>query len=126
MALDRQENKNYVFVYGTLKKGQPRHEILIDGNAEFVDEAVLEGYEMYDTGYYPGIVEGKGVIYGEVYKVSDDLIEVLDIIEGVDYNLFKREAVVVNLLNQKQKIYVWAYIFNMSVSNFVKIHSGKY
>lgn len=119
-------NTNYLFVYGTLKKGKIRHEILIEQNAEFVDEAVLEGYDLYDIGYYPGIVKGKGKVYGEVYKVSDKLIEILDAIEGVEHNLFKRKILPVELISQKTKLYVFVYVFQRKTKYLQLIANGKY
>ncbi len=119
-------NKNYIFVYGTLKKGKCRHDILVEGKAEFIDYAELEGYDIYDTGYYPGIVKGKGKVYGEVYCVSDELLNVLDIIEGVDYNLFKREILPVELLNYKTKLYVFVYVFQGNTNYLQLIANGKY
>lgn len=119
-------NNNYLFVYGTLKRGRVRHEILIEENAEFVDEAVLEGYNLYDIGYYPGIVEGSGKVYGEVYKVSDKLIEILDAIEGVERNLFKRKILPVELMSQKTKLYVFVYVFQRKTKYLQLIANGKY
>ncbi len=120
------DNRNYLFVYGTLKKGKARHEILEEHNAEFVDYAILEGYDMYDTGYYPAIaiVKGKGIIHGEVYLVSDELIEILDAIEGTNYNLFNRKVVPVTLVTKKIKLYVFVYVFAQSVDLLNLIKTG--
>jgi len=61
-----------LFVYGTLKKGEYNHKCL--ENSTYVDDAMLEGYTLYDTGYgYPAAVEKKSSrIMGEVYELSKE------------------------------------------------------
>ena len=87
-----------IFVYGTLKKGHCREEAMSSeryiGVARTVDE-----YAMYSLSSFPGLVKvdrsksaGKK-IYGELYEVSDECLEKLDIIEGVQHGLYVREYV---------------------------------
>lgn len=73
-----------VFVYGTLKKGQPNHYLLQD--ADFLGECVLSGgYRMVNLGWYPGVVrqtkDGQDV-QGEVYRVDQPTFHSLDALEG--------------------------------------------
>ncbi len=68
-----------LFVYGTLKKGFPLHHYL--SHARFLGEASLKGFQMYDLGWYPGIVPGEGVVYGEVYEVGPATLALLDEVE---------------------------------------------
>lgn len=77
--------KIYVFVYGTLKRGFSLHKYL--RGARFLGEAELEGFLMYDLGWYPGIVPGPGRVRGELYEVSPALLAVLDEVEeeGEEY-----------------------------------------
>lgn len=72
-----------VFVYGTLKFGYGLNRVLSRGDAEFLWEATLDGYEMYDLGAFPAIMEGVGgLVRGEVYDVPLSLMPRLDRIEG--------------------------------------------
>lgn len=76
-----------VFVYGTLKRGQPNHYLLDHGGAEFLGEAVVgDGLVMLDLGFYPGVIDspngGGGSVTGEVYAVDVDTLHSLDILEG--------------------------------------------
>jgi gamma-glutamylaminecyclotransferase len=71
-----------VFVYGTLKAGHPNHGPL--EGAEFLGRCFIEGeYTLLNLGWYPGLVAaGKGKVFGEVYRVDDDTLHTLDIVEG--------------------------------------------
>jgi len=77
---------NKVFVYGTLKQGnRTRGMQHFGGEAEFMGNAVTSdaAYSMYDLGAFPAVVlGGKNKISGEVFKVDDDVLSVLDQIEG--------------------------------------------
>ena len=77
---------NKVFVYGTLKSGGE-----IRGLNQFGEGASIVGkaktkypdYEMSDLGAFPGVfLNGKFHIQGEVWEVSDKVLEQLDAIEG--------------------------------------------
>lgn len=76
-----------VFVYGTLKKGQPNYFRLIDssnGHAEFITCArTVEPYPLVITGEcnIPFLlnVPGSGQrVYGEIYSVDQKMLEFLD------------------------------------------------
>ena len=79
-------NETRVFVYGTLKQGHGNSGAL--EGAEFLGRCYLEGdYTLLDLGWYPGLVctrseEASGRVYGEVYKVNEETLHVLDMIEG--------------------------------------------
>lgn len=76
-------NKYYVFVYGTLMKGERNHEVMrraggvFIGNAETIPEFDMTSYR----GAFPAMmIGGSWSIRGEVYEV--DSLEPLDILEG--------------------------------------------
>jgi gamma-glutamylcyclotransferase (GGCT)/AIG2-like uncharacterized protein YtfP len=78
------DNKFYVFVYGTLKKGHRLHRYM--DSADFVSESYIRGFKLYSIGWYPGIVETcdfHDVVYGEVYCVDSNTMKMLDKIEDV-------------------------------------------
>ena len=73
-----------VFVYGSLKQGQVNNRVLAD--AELLGRCYLEGkYTMVDLGWYPAVIPGGDTerrIFGEVYRISEDHLDALDMIEG--------------------------------------------
>lgn len=94
--------KHLVFVYGTLKKGFVRNNILREQN--YIGIAKTEPkYGMYGYGGYPALVNkelakisevaAENAIFGELYEVDDNCMIDLDKIEGVDKGLFERKAI---------------------------------
>ncbi|XP_062862047.1 gamma-glutamylaminecyclotransferase B-like [Trichomycterus rosablanca] len=77
----------HIFVYGTLKQGQPNHYRMLDamnGKAEFLGRALtIDKYPLVIAGEYnipfllnlPG--EGQRV-QGEIYRVNDKMLKFLD------------------------------------------------
>lgn len=73
----------YVFVYGTLCRGEQRDINNLYPHPQYVGEACVSG-TLYDLGSYPGIVlGGQGTVRGEVYRISSELERTLDEIEEV-------------------------------------------
>lgn len=81
-----------VFVYGTLKRGF--------SNAAYLADAVFEttavtahGYSLHIVSGYPALSRsGEGVVYGELYSVSDERLQKLDDFEGVP-DEYQREVI---------------------------------
>jgi gamma-glutamylcyclotransferase (GGCT)/AIG2-like uncharacterized protein YtfP len=75
-----------VFVYGTLKQGHGNHRLL--AQSKFLGRCVLTGpFRLISLGGFPGLVEvGESDedqdISGEVYQVSEDVLQSLDMLEG--------------------------------------------
>ncbi len=99
------ENGRFLFVYGTLKRGQPLH-YLLEG-AEFVGEGFVEGFALYDLGSYPAARPRKGRrIRGEVFVVEDEtLLEVLDEVEDE----YRRTKVRVKLEGEEVEAFMYVY-----------------
>lgn len=81
-----------IFVYGTLKKGQPNHRHIIDksnGKAEFVATAVTtQRYPLVIASKYnvPFLLNLPGLgqrVQGEIYKVDEQMLRFLDDFECV-------------------------------------------
>lgn len=96
-----------VFVYGTLMKGQ-RAEHLLGPNRVLKGDAVLEGYDVYDLGYYPAIAHGSGRAYGEVWEIEERSLRTLDHYEG-EGDLYLREKVPVKVGNDEVEAYVYVF-----------------
>ena len=114
-----------VFVYGTLKKGERNHSVMLKVKAVFVREEIVKGYVMYDTGYdYPTVVreEGQakakagGDVKGEIYDVPHNQIAMIDRFEGLG-ELYDKEHI--PSLDK-----VWIYIWHGSVKGMKKIPNG--
>lgn len=112
---------NLFFTYGTLMRGQVRHEVL--ASAKFLGEAQIDNARLLDTGYgFPAIQvptstqktpsDPARAVYGEVYEVSEDhLWRLLDTIEA---GLYTRQEHCVHIpsrpvgqRNQVAQVYVW-------------------
>ena len=80
---------NALFVYGTLMRGQTAHDMLKD--SVYGGRWLLFNHAMYDLGAYPAIVpEAEESVIGEVWFVSDEMLERIDAYEG---SLYKRVPV---------------------------------
>jgi len=103
----------YIFVYGTLKRGFPSHYLL--KNSIFIDYALTQKkFVMYSNGSYPLIIpdevhEKSGFVKGEVYKVNENILKILDEFEDVPEE-YVREKAEVLLLNKKRIISAFLYI----------------
>ncbi|AIF43030.1 gamma-glutamylcyclotransferase [Virgibacillus sp. SK37] len=74
--------KYMVFVYGTLRKEESNNEFL--ANSRLVAEGAWTAGKLYSTtSYYPVLEKYKyGKVYGELYEVTKDKLEELDVLEG--------------------------------------------
>jgi gamma-glutamylcyclotransferase (GGCT)/AIG2-like uncharacterized protein YtfP len=48
----------------------------------FIEKSSVEGYEMYDVGWYPAIIKGEGKVTGELYQVPLSDVADIDMLEG--------------------------------------------
>ena len=83
----------YLFVYGTLKRGVHNHYLLDE--VEFICEATTkQKYPMVNTEeYFPSLIDDVGNGYnveGEVYKISKQILSVLEILEGYPDHYYHR------------------------------------
>ncbi len=82
-----------VFVYGSLKRGQPNYHWLT--GAPWLGEASLDGVQLFDLGPFPMAVKealsprGGHPLRGEHYQVDQPILERLDRLEGAP-RLFQR------------------------------------
>ena len=82
-----------VFVYGTLMHGFRNHKIIVE-YIEEIYEAETTG-KLYAVGGFPGLVEGKGKVEGELLVFNDDfdqeILNKLDRLEGCPYLFVRRK-----------------------------------
>jgi gamma-glutamylaminecyclotransferase len=108
--------KSLLFVYGTLKRGHQRSQMMKD--QLYLGVAITKPkYNMFQMGSFPALVEAGHVkleghslpiqaeghpIHGEIYEVDDECLIHLDKVEGVREGLFERKYIELdrsNLLN---------------------------
>lgn len=80
----RSDSGALVFVYGSLKRGQPGHHWL--NGSRWCGEARLPGLALYDLGPFPMAVasdDPQACLQGEIYGVSTAQLARLDRFEGV-------------------------------------------
>lgn len=88
-----------LFVYGTLRSGQPHAPRL--GGATLLGPATTTG-ELRNFGDYPGLVEGNGTVSGELVRLPEAALSRIDDLEGFDPSdpdgsLFRRELRTIQL-----------------------------
>lgn len=83
-----------IFVYGSLKRGFQLNHLLI-AQPFLGDARTVNAYRLFDLGDYPGMIDsenGPGIV-GEVYRVSEECLQILDEVEGVALGMYARRRV---------------------------------
>ena len=109
-------NRN-VFVYGTLMNGETNNHYL--ENSKFSGMATIEGYEMYSMGGYPAIIDGDGIIIGELYQVPNIDIPSIDMLEGEGSLYIKRCETVTD--SKGKSSFAFIYVYNRDCSDLERI-----
>lgn len=132
-----------VFVYGTLMKGFGNHRVMEAAKGKFVSRAYIRDKDIYFVSYgsFPAVVDGDGIVFGEIYEISENdkvqhwgsemvhPIRVLDGLEGydpkrpVESNMYIRKRIVA-VTPKGKKIWCSYYHWNGDVSPQLKIKSG--
>ncbi len=105
-----------LFVYGTLKRGHQRQDLL--GGQQFLQVACTElCYVLYHCGNYPALVPaapGKSgaSIEGELWQLERALLPALDAWEAVDERLFERRPVKLRAPFTEAEVSAYFYLAN--------------
>jgi gamma-glutamylcyclotransferase (GGCT)/AIG2-like uncharacterized protein YtfP len=105
-----------VFVYGTLRKGECNHHYLNNGEMLGIVET-NPVFSLFDLGPYPGLSEGQQSVTGEVYRVDDETLANLDILEDVPLE-YRRETIETSLGR------AWIYLYQEPTQLAQLIPSG--
>lgn len=94
----------FVFVYGTLKRGNSNAAVL--EGAHFVDVATVENYGLTSGGGFPYAIPAEGMqVHGELYEVDEETFQRLDRLEGFPWH-YTRDLVNVVGTDTQAWIYV--------------------
>lgn len=113
-----------IFVHGRLRQGKSDHALLASGTFVGVGVTASE-FALY-------LIQDKAVITkrpampikGEVYKVSKEILHVVDRLEGHPYlNKREREQII---LQDGQTVEAWIYFHVQPLRDAVLIESGDY
>jgi gamma-glutamylcyclotransferase (GGCT)/AIG2-like uncharacterized protein YtfP len=104
--------------YGTLMGAYPTQDRLgIRHRLEPAGVCLLKG-ELYDLGWYPGLVAGQRTVRAELYRALDSgVIDILDRFEGYDpADPTGSEYLRLPLELEKPSLTAWVYVYNRPVS----------
>ncbi len=113
------ESEEYpFFFYGTLRKGQQNY-ALLRGRTVSEKPAFVRDMALYALGWYPLMVEGDGVVHGELMTIHSrcytETVKGIDLLEGhnpqlPDICLYRRELISVYRTSSQPAIKAWAYV----------------
>ncbi|MBS1833960.1 MAG: gamma-glutamylcyclotransferase [Acidobacteria bacterium] len=119
----------YLFVYGSLRKGTKQsaqsrqgvgteYERFLEMNGTYMGAASAEGRMILLDGY-PGFVDGKGTVLGDLYQVTTAVIKKLDKYEDIEFERLKR-----SVTGPDGPIEAWVYVYRFSPTGKKRIDSG--
>lgn len=123
------DKTEFFFVYGTLKVGG-HFAKAFDSHRVNSQIAILKGFDLFDLGWFPGILLGDGEVVGEVHEYNrvDYVTTRMDGIEG--YNPEYKDGMYLRkrfpvITEAGEEIEANVYVFNGSVpAQAKKIENG--
>jgi gamma-glutamylcyclotransferase (GGCT)/AIG2-like uncharacterized protein YtfP len=117
----------FVFVYGSLMRGLDLHHFIEAGTYE--GNATADGV-LVSLGRYPGLVDGRGCVNGELYRF-DDLPSALDLLDDIeefdatdpDKSLYLRVSRTVRS-DDGRDVDAWLYVYNRPVTGAPRVEGG--
>jgi gamma-glutamylcyclotransferase (GGCT)/AIG2-like uncharacterized protein YtfP len=103
-----------VFVYGTLKRGERNHPLVVP-YLHRVLPGLVEGFRLYHLPQgphrpyaYPGMVPGEGRVFGEVLFLAPEALPIMDALED-EGEAYRRVRVRVEA--EEGPLEAWAYVY---------------
>ncbi len=113
------EDKINIYVYGTLRKGQPLYRKEMDNY--YIRTTTIKDYTLVNLGSFPTIVQCKNLdVVVELYKVPKEMLKIFDRIEGYP-NLYNRIKV-----KDERGAEGYIYIVENVNDDFIKYPNSKY
>ena len=107
-----------VFVYGTLRVGEPYHH-LMSACEHLGQRKTQPKYELVNIGRYPGLVaNGRTSIVGDLFMVPPEALETLDEYEGYPED-YSRESI-----DLEGSETATAYFYRLNIEKCPRIPSG--
>lgn len=104
--------KEKIFIYGLFRD---QAKTLLNDYISFGIQSV-KGDIFKVNEFYPGFVDGRGAVFGELVEVDYSVLPKLDEYEGHEYERVK--------IKTNSGIDCWIYKYKYSVENFKQIKSG--
>jgi len=108
---------NYILSYGTLRRGNPSDPNNRDktynfqrfNGQKYIETLKVDGFELYNLGFYPCIAAGEGQVVVELHEVDPIALQSIDSMEaGAGYN--KQEITIFSAeLNQEVSATIYSY-----------------
>ena len=103
-----------IFVYGTLREGEVRHNLIERLGGTKISNATCENAVLYNLGTFPGMTTGHGIVTGEIYRFNDmfTVLQELDWVEGAAPHgkLYRRH--IMKVQSDSRSTWVWVYLYN--------------
>jgi len=117
-----------LFVYGSLLRGMSLSKTM--EGTQFMGPAFVKA-DLFFLGFYPGIVPGSQIVFGELYEVPDSIIPKIDEVEDYiemnnEKSLYLRQPIEAFRLIDGAKVYASAYYYNRSSEGQPRIECGDY
>ncbi|MEO5960307.1 MAG: gamma-glutamylcyclotransferase family protein [Opitutaceae bacterium] len=98
-----------VFVYGTLKRGFSNHSRLA-GQKYLGPARTVPGFRLFELDGFPALVawpEDRAGVVGEVWSVDRDQLLKLDVFEGVQEGMYRREPIALQSPFAQSTVYAY-------------------
>lgn len=114
-----------IMLYGTLRDADLRRELGLEGRMRRLGRCRLAGI-LYNLGPYPALGEGKGVVHGELFEVTDPAaFDAMDAFEECDPARPKLSAYLrVRVRLTDPDLDCWVYRYNRPLRGVPRVPGG--
>lgn len=117
-----------LFVYGSLLRGMSLSSYM--EGTKFLGPAYVKA-DLFYLGFYPGIIKGNQIVFGELYEVNEKQLPVIDEVEDYieldnERSAYLRKPIKAYMLSDGMPIKAQAYFYNRSSEGKERILSGDY
>lgn len=106
-----------LLAYGTLRAGHANSARFGLDKCSVQKNVQLPGYQLFNLGWFPGIRPGDGVVTGDLFDITNDMLPALDAYEGAP-RLYTRETVKVG------DVEAFVYVYHQPIDQSQLIATG--